>query len=132
MSPDEADEERRLLYVAMTRATDSLTISWSPNADHPSSYISHLWSPPPPRPTAIDPARPRVPLSRRLNNWRIQVAKQRGIQSHLVLTDREIRKLCNHTPATRTDLAGALDNPLVPSQNGLLGELWQIIESERN
>ena len=87
-------EERRLLYVGVTRARTHLALSWSRK---PSRFLDELRPPVPSRPTAsrrtsppttADPATPLDgPLLERLRLWRRERARRDDVGRHVVAHD---------------------------------------------
>jgi len=106
------EEERRLLYVALTRATDSLTITWSRPSRGPTPWLQDLVVD---RPVAIPPTRahPSAPLGARLRTWRLGVARARQVPAEQVLTDEDLRWLARHPVTTEAELGRALTRSLV-------------------
>lgn len=108
----ERAEEARLLYVALTRATDRLVVNWSarrggyqrkisPFIDGFESRVapvvrSPIWVP------DVTPEDSRV---ERLERWRAQTARRAGILPTQVLSDRALRAIADAPPATAGGLA---------------------------
>lgn len=112
-------EERRLLYVGITRARRHLTLSWarsrlSPSgremARRPSRFLYGLGpgAPQPARkatrrtPAAVDTA---DPLTARLREWRRERATCDGVPAYVVFDDATMAALAAARPRTRTALA---------------------------
>ncbi len=124
LSAEALAEEQRLLYVAMTRATDSLAISWSRPSRGPSSMLAHL---------DIKGAEPRARIlhsldnpsvATRLDRWRVTVGKERQLASYLVLSDSDLRKLSRSHPSDRESVAAAVTTPLLRESTELIDRLW--------
>ncbi len=127
---DEAiEEERRLLYVGVTRARRSLFLSWAlarsaggKRIRKPSRFLDDLLarrpavtgsqagrrgrggrgaSPPADLPQAADDA-----LLTRLREWRLGAAKQQGVPAYVIFTDATLAQIAARRPADRAALAG--------------------------
>lgn len=117
------DEERRLLYVAMTRATDSLTISWSKPSTRPSEMLTHLpfgevMTTPASIATGGAPS-----LATQLDRWRVIVAKERKLPAYLILSDADLRRLTRQRPNDRHALVTTLTTPLLMESPQLIDRL---------
>ncbi len=122
-------EERRLLYVAVTRAKEHLALSWSATrtnqrghvADQrPSRFLAEL-SPPgnsPPRrtqPRSAGARRTRVEAEpageleqgrfAKLAEWRRERARRDGVPAYVVAHDATLRAIASANPASDTALA---------------------------
>lgn len=121
--PDAVEEERRLLYVAMTRARERLTLSWSlsrnpggKRARPRSRFLTGLApdsgpTAPPPRRSAGK--RPKVVLEgeagelfQRLRTWRSQAAQSASVPAYVVFTDATLQAIAETRPASLRELAG--------------------------
>ncbi|MGQ0608858.1 MAG: ATP-dependent helicase [Chloroflexota bacterium] len=118
--PDALAEERRLLYVGITRARRHLTLSWAVGARaRPSRFIAEL------RPGAV--ARPRAalasssrqvatfdlsaadePLLAQLIEWRRQRARTDGVPAYVVADNKTLAAIAAHRPV---DAGGLLSVP---------------------
>ncbi len=105
------EEEGRLLYVAMTRATDRLVVSHAGRrggyARTPSPFIEGLATgepepaPPPPR-----HRRARTdPMLALLTDWRDNWARQLHVLPTELCTDRDLAAIARHRPTTAAELA---------------------------
>ncbi|MGY1915543.1 ATP-dependent helicase [Blastococcus sp. SYSU DS0973] len=120
--PVAVEEERRLLYVAVTRAREQLTLSWS-LARNPGGRRSRPRSrfldglAPDSGPTA-PPARraakrPKVVLEgeagelfERLRAWRSQAAQSASVPAYVVFTDATLQAIAETRPASLRELSG--------------------------
>jgi DNA helicase-2/ATP-dependent DNA helicase PcrA len=120
--PEAVEEERRLLYVAVTRARERLTLSWSlarnPGAKRArprSRFLTGLApestasAPPARRPTK----RPKVVLEgeagelfERLRAWRSQAAQTASVPAYVVFTDATLQAIAETRPVTLRELSG--------------------------
>ncbi|MGI8999353.1 MAG: ATP-dependent helicase [Candidatus Limnocylindria bacterium] len=103
-------EERRLLYVGITRARRHLALSWSLSARRPSRFIGEL------RPGAI--ARPRAaapvasfelsaadePLLAQLIEWRRERARADGVPAYVVADNKTLAAIAAHRPGDDGEL----------------------------
>jgi DNA helicase-2/ATP-dependent DNA helicase PcrA len=116
-TPEQLAEERRLLYVGITRAREQLALSWalarSPGqrrGRRPSRFLDGLRPATAPRPAA---ARTRSPapeaadaeLFGRLRAWRKLQADAQGVPPYIVFNDATLVAIADARPASRTDLA---------------------------
>jgi DNA helicase-2/ATP-dependent DNA helicase PcrA len=121
---DALAEERRLLYVGITRARRHLHLSWAlnrvgakgtPTRARPSRFIAEL------RPGAV--ARPRMagepadgktfalsaaddPLLGRLIDWRRERARSDGVPAYVVADNRTLAAIAAQRPASEGELLG--------------------------
>jgi DNA helicase-2/ATP-dependent DNA helicase PcrA len=100
---EQVDEERRLLYVGITRARTHLALSWS---RQPSRFLVEI------RPKRVIPSvtRPWVrstagdDLLAALKEWRSQRAKQDAVPPYVVFHDQTLAEIADHRPQTMTQL----------------------------
>ena len=121
------EEERRLLYVAVTRARDQLTVSWarSRGADgrgkrKRSRLLDGIW------PEEVGVGAPKkkarastralnrafeeeaspqaIELFGRLKEWRLEVSRQAGVPPFAVFTDQTLRDISVAMPKNTTQL----------------------------
>jgi DNA helicase-2/ATP-dependent DNA helicase PcrA len=120
--PDAIEEERRLLYVAVTRAREHLSLSWSlgrnPGAKRarPRSRFLTGLAPDsgPTAPATRRPAkRPKVVLEgeagelfERLRAWRSQAAQSASVPAYVVFTDATLQAIAETRPASLRELSG--------------------------
>jgi DNA helicase-2/ATP-dependent DNA helicase PcrA len=119
--PEAVEEERRLLYVAVTRAREQLVLSWSlsrnpggKRARPRSRFLTGLA--PDSGPTA-PPARkvgkrPKVVLEgeagelfERLRAWRSQAAQAQSVPAYVVFTDATLQAIAETRPANLRELS---------------------------
>jgi DNA helicase-2/ATP-dependent DNA helicase PcrA len=120
--PLAVDEERRLLYVAITRAREHLQLSWSParnpgakRARPRSRFLTGLAPDSGPTAPAARRAakRPKVVLEgeagdlfERLRAWRSQAAQSASVPAYVVFTDATLQAIAETRPATLRELSG--------------------------
>jgi len=123
-APAEVEEERRLLYVALTRARVHLWLAWSarrvgPSGREqprkPSRFLDDLLPPgtrvrPRAVAAAVDRSNgsrvqpPDSPLAQRLRAWRRERATQAGVPAYVVFNDRTLTALAERRPRSRGEL----------------------------
>jgi superfamily I DNA/RNA helicase len=94
---DREEEERRLLYVALTRAKHQLLVTYSGQRSH---FLDAASS---------DPSQRRLPvrddgLFEALKAWRAKTAKKKGLPAYRVLTDKALRHLTEKRPLSAQEL----------------------------
>jgi DNA helicase-2/ATP-dependent DNA helicase PcrA len=125
------------LYVAITRATDEVTITWARRRGgyqrKPSPFLDGFTSttPPaaPPPPELL--ARHHVDhddLSERLHEWRADAARKADLLPDTFISDRDLATIAATRPATAEELDAATGLGLLTSRRlwpglaGVLGE----------
>jgi DNA helicase-2/ATP-dependent DNA helicase PcrA len=127
---DEAvEEERRLLYVGITRARERLYLSWAlartpggRRTRKPSRFLADLTgrgmraseraasrrtgpNTSASRPDGVSPDA-ADPLFSRLRDWRLAVSKEQGVPAYVVFSDATLQAIAMARPASRGELAG--------------------------
>jgi DNA helicase-2/ATP-dependent DNA helicase PcrA len=100
-SDDEVAEERRLLYVGLTRAKRVLWLSWS---GKPSPFLRELGV----ASTAAAEAGPKADWTadaQRLREWRAERAKADNVPAYVVFHDSVLQAIAAARPATIGELA---------------------------
>ncbi|HXJ65432.1 MAG TPA: ATP-dependent DNA helicase UvrD2 [Actinomycetota bacterium] len=107
-------EERRLLYVGITRARRHLYLSWPRDARNGRSpYVDEITGArdEPPRSTGpgARPARPVAvaadgPLLERLRKWRLERSKADGVPAYVVFHDATLAEIADRKPGSRLEL----------------------------
>jgi DNA helicase-2/ATP-dependent DNA helicase PcrA len=105
----EVDEERRLLYVGMTRAKRHLSLTWS---RRPSRFLGELDVPRPAGPATERPepgARPRAepddPLYAALKSWRLERARADEVPAYVVFHNATLEEIAARRPRSLVELA---------------------------
>jgi len=101
-SPDQVAEERRLLYVGMTRAKRCLALTWSGN---PSRFLLELGveaAPPRLKARAEEPDDKTYVM---LKKWRLQRAKSDEIPAYVVFHNSTLAEIASRRPTTIAELA---------------------------
>jgi ATP-dependent DNA helicase UvrD/PcrA len=98
-------EERRLLYVGVTRAKRHLALSWSAEAK-PSRFLAELGV----QVTRVRERRRVEPESLPpsfavLREWRLKRAKEDGVPAYVVFHDATLAEIAERAPTTRGELA---------------------------
>ncbi|TMK91780.1 MAG: ATP-dependent DNA helicase UvrD2 [Actinobacteria bacterium] len=96
-------EERRLLYVGMTRARRHLALTW---AGRPSRFLAELGAE-----TAPSREHRRLreedlpPAGRALKAWRLERARADAVPAYVVFDDRTLEEIVRRAPASTSELA---------------------------
>ena len=101
-TPAAVAEERRLLYVGMTRARVHLTITWS---GRPSRFLAELGverSSPPAKPKPVEPD---DPVYAALKRWRLETAKAEERPAYVIFHNSTLAEIVRRAPRTRDELA---------------------------
>ena len=97
-------EERRLLYVGLTRAKRHLLVTWE---GRPSRFLDELGvrAAAPPLPKKERAALPQTPAVQALRKWRLARARADEVPAFVVFNDRTLAELAERTPRTLAELA---------------------------
>jgi DNA helicase-2/ATP-dependent DNA helicase PcrA len=95
--PDEIGEERRLLYVGMTRAKRHLALTWS---GKPSRFLAELGL----ETKAPRPAEPDDPLYAALKRWRLERATADDLPAYVVFHNSTLAEIAGRRPRDLTEL----------------------------
>jgi DNA helicase II / ATP-dependent DNA helicase PcrA len=98
-TPAAIAEERRLLYVGMTRAKRHLTITW---AGKPSRFLTELGVR---REAPARPVEPDDPLYAALKQWRLETAKAHDVPAYVVFHNSTLAAITAEAPASLAELA---------------------------
>jgi DNA helicase-2/ATP-dependent DNA helicase PcrA len=98
--PGAIDEERRLLYVGMTRAKRHLAVTWS---GKPSRFLAELGiaTPAPKKPAA----EPEDPTYIALKEWRLKRSKRDEVPAYVVFHNSTLAEIAARRPRTIGELA---------------------------
>ncbi|MBV9484544.1 MAG: ATP-dependent DNA helicase UvrD2 [Frankiaceae bacterium] len=114
-TPAQVEEERRLLYVGVTRARRHLGLSWAlaraaggRRSRKPSEFLNGI------RPVTLtgdrSPPRPKKALSddpvvQRLRAWRLAKATEDGVPAYVVFDNKTLEEIASRAPTDRGELA---------------------------
>jgi DNA helicase-2/ATP-dependent DNA helicase PcrA len=98
----DVDEERRLLYVGLTRAKRYLMVTWS---GKPSRFLAELGVRAAAPPAAGKPKLELTPAVAALKEWRLARARAEEVPAYVVFNDRTLAELVARTPTTLAELA---------------------------
>jgi DNA helicase-2/ATP-dependent DNA helicase PcrA len=99
-TPDEIDEERRLLYVGMTRAKRTLWLSWSGKRSRFVAELGHAVAE-----SSTRSAREWTPAGERLRAWRLERARADGVPPYVVFHDTVLHAIADARPASLGELS---------------------------
>jgi DNA helicase-2/ATP-dependent DNA helicase PcrA len=111
---EQIEEERRLLYVGVTRARRHLGLSWAlaraaggRKSRRPSEFLNGI------RPVTLTPDRPAKakrelsddPVVQRLRDWRLQRSRDDGVPAYVVFDNKTLEEIAARAPSDRIELA---------------------------
>jgi DNA helicase-2/ATP-dependent DNA helicase PcrA len=103
---EERAEERRLLYVGITRARHAISVTWSRRA---SPYLAELGVQAPLAPARLTTGerrpRDRSPAAEALRQWRLERSRAEGVPAYVIFPDRSLDEILARRPTSRADLA---------------------------
>ena len=97
---DAVAEERRLLYVGITRAKRHLAVTWS---GKPSRFLAELGLET--RAPAPKPIEPDDPVYDTLKRWRLETAKAEEKPAYVIFHNSTLAEIVRRAPRTREELA---------------------------
>ena len=97
---DALAEERRLLYVGITRAKRHLTVTWS---GKPSRFLAELDLET--RVAAPKPVEPDDPVYDTLKRWRLETAKAEEKPAYVIFHNSTLAEIVRRAPRSREELA---------------------------
>ncbi len=101
-TPAQLAEERRLLYVGLTRARRILWVTWT---KRPSPFLRELGVKGG-APAAAKSGAEWTPLGERLRAWRLERAREDGVPPYVVFHDRVLHEIAAARPGSLGELAG--------------------------
>ncbi len=123
-SDESLAEERRLLYVACTRASSRLFLTWARQRSFgkydrprdPSPWLAAVQGQPEPRPAVRPPAAVRGPratpgvapedaeLFEALRTWRLDISRSSNVPAYVVFPDATLSSIAGARPSTTREL----------------------------
>jgi DNA helicase-2/ATP-dependent DNA helicase PcrA len=118
-TPAQIEEEKRLLYVGVTRARRHLSLSWAAaraaakdgqrrRARKVSRFLEPVVGPavgPAARPKPVKRALPDDPAFEALRDWRLQRSRDDGVPAYVVFDNKTLEAIAGTCPRDRTELA---------------------------
>ena len=115
-TPEQVEEEKRLLYVGVTRARKHLSLSWAAaraagarRARKPSRFLLPLLPAtqmsPSDRPKPAQRKLPDDPLVAALRDWRLDRSRRDGVPAYVVFDNKTLEAMAEIHPRDRNELA---------------------------
>jgi DNA helicase II / ATP-dependent DNA helicase PcrA len=104
LNPSAVAEERRLLYVGMTRARRRLTLTYLYGRPYkPSRFLRELSLLP--KVHDRSSVKPDPPAAGALRRWRKERAREAGVPAYVVFNDKTLEEIARKLPGTMAELA---------------------------
>jgi DNA helicase-2/ATP-dependent DNA helicase PcrA len=100
--PAQIAEERRLLYVGITRARKHLAVTW---AGKPSRFLAELGVEAPAAAPKLRAAEPNDPTYVALKEWRLNRSKRDDVPAYVVFHNSTLAEIAARRPTTIAELA---------------------------
>jgi DNA helicase II / ATP-dependent DNA helicase PcrA len=110
-TPAQVEEEKRLLYVGVTRARRHLSLSWAAaraSGGRRSRKVSRFVEPFVPsaqRPKPAKRALPDDPVFEALREWRLERSREDGVPAYVVFDNKTLETIAGARPRDRAELA---------------------------
>jgi len=110
-TPEQVEEEKRLLYVGVTRARRHLSMSWAAaraagarRARKPSRFLVPML-PVADRPKPVQRKLPDDPVVVALRDWRLDRSRRDGVPAYVVFDNKTLEAIAEIRPRDRNELA---------------------------
>ena len=111
-TPAQVEEEKRLLYVGITRARRHLAMSWAAaraaggRRSRKRSRFLDAFAPAPATPVRAKRALPADdPVFDALRDWRLERSRADGVPAYVVFDNKTLEEIASRQPASRAELA---------------------------